>query len=35
MNSTRPKLTQYNPSPGENTRALARVANFAQKTLAI
>jgi hypothetical protein len=33
MNSTGPKLAQYNPSPGENTRA--RVANFAQKTLVI
>jgi hypothetical protein len=35
MNSSGPKLAQYNPSPGENTRARARVANFAQKTLAI
>jgi hypothetical protein len=35
MNSTGPKLAQYNPCPGENTRARARVVKFAQKTLAI
>jgi hypothetical protein len=35
MNSTGPKLAQYNPSPGKNTRARARVDNFAQKSLAI
>jgi hypothetical protein len=26
-------MAQYNPSPGENTRARARVANFAPKIL--
>jgi hypothetical protein len=35
MNSTGPKLAQYNPCPGENMRAHACVAKFAQKTLVI
>jgi hypothetical protein len=35
MNSIGLKLAQYNPCPGENTRARARDDNFAQKTLMI
>jgi hypothetical protein len=34
MNSTGPKLAQYNPCPGKNTRARERGADFAQKTIA-
>jgi hypothetical protein len=34
MNSTGLKLAQYNPCPGENTRARALGADLAQKTLA-
>jgi hypothetical protein len=34
MNSIGPELAEVSPCPGENTRARARGANFAQKTLA-